>query len=104
MINSSNNNFGNLGVPLFFNLRDDALDTTKLFEDRYEVFVEGKYVGEKALYAQNEDIHDVADFLEKQGYENVQVELNGDHIIVHADNSGEAEKMRQALEVYLKNR
>lgn len=98
------NNRSNLGIPLFFNLRENDQDTTKLFEDRYEVFVEGKYVGDKTLYAQNEDFHDVADFLEKQGFQNVEVELNGDHILVHADNSSEAEKMRQALEIYLSNR
>lgn len=98
------NNRSNLGIPLFFNLRENDQDTTKLFEDRYEVFVEGKYVGDKTLYTEKENFHDVADFLEKQGFQNVEVELNGDHILVHADNSGEAEKMRQALEIYLSNR
>ncbi|MCT8140044.1 hypothetical protein H1D32_21545 [Anaerobacillus sp. CMMVII] len=100
-----NYNYSNIGVPVFFTTRDNNnQDTTKLFEDRYEVFVEGKYVGEKTLYAQNEDFHDVGDFLERQGFQNVEVELNGDHIIVHADNGEEASRMRQALEVYLKNR
>lgn len=102
MMNNSSNN--NITIPLFFNLRDEEQVATKLSEDSYDVFVNGMYVGEKTLYAQNEDFHAVGDFLEQQGFNNVEVELNGDHIVVHADTRDEAERMRQALEVYLNNR
>ncbi len=102
MITNSHSN--NVAFPIYFNIQEQELDTTKLSEDRYDVFVEGKYVGEKTLYAQNEDFHVVGDFLEKQGFKNIEVELNGDHIVVHAADQSEAEEMRRALEVYLNNR
>lgn len=99
------NNQSGSAIPIFFYLRGGIdEEVTKLTEDQYDVFVDDKYVGKKTLYTQNEDFHDVADFLERQGFQNIEIELNGDHIVVHADDAQEAEKMRQALEVYLNNR
>lgn len=97
-------NGNNVGLPVYFNIAEQNLDSVKLSEDRYEVFVDGKFVGEKTLYAQNEDFHDVGDFLNKEGFNNVQIEQNGDHILIHAANHNEAVSMRKVLEVYLKNR
>lgn len=96
-------NQNNIGLPIFFNVRGED-DSTNLVEDRYQVFVEGQYVGDKTLYTQAEDTNDVADFLKKEGFENAEIELDGDHIIVHSENHQEAMKMRQVLEVFLKNR
>ncbi|RXJ02761.1 hypothetical protein DS745_05465 [Anaerobacillus alkaliphilus] len=99
------NNSTGMGIPIFFFTRGGGLaEDVKLNEDSYEVFVEGQYVGDKTLYAQNEDFHDIGDFLERQGFQNLEIELKGDHIIVHADNDDEKKQLRQALEVYLKNR
>lgn len=102
MINNGNN-LG-FGIPLYFSIRGVEQDTAKLSEDRYEVFVEEDYIGDKSMYAQNEDFHAICDFLEKQGFSNVEVELDGDHIVVHTDSHSQANEMRKALEVYLNNR
>lgn len=101
MNNELNNN---IGSPILFYVWGDREQGSKLNQDRYEVFVDGEYVGDKVLYAQNEDESSVADFLEKQGYDQVKVEKDGDHIIVHSHDHDEAAKMRHALEVYLNNR
>lgn len=99
------NNQNGFGIPVFFFTRGGGLaEVVKLNEDSYEVFVEEQYIGEKTLYAQNEDFHDIGDFLERQGFKNLEIELKGDHIIVHANDHDEKARMRQALEVYLKNR
>ena len=95
----------NSGTPIFFaifGMNDDRAE--KLNEDRYEVFVDGHYIGDKVLYTQHEDESTVADFLKNQGFSDVRVEKDGDHIIVHSHNREEAMEMNRALEVYLNNR
>ncbi|WP_139193152.1 hypothetical protein [Anaerobacillus alkalilacustris] len=98
------NTGSSVGFPIFFNVVGGDVDSLKLSEDRYDVYVEDNYIGEKSLLAQNEDFHVIGDFLERQGFENVQVDLNGDHIVVHASNNEEAANMIKALKVYLSNR
>lgn len=96
----------NLGTPIFFAIwgNDDDDKAQKLNEDRYEVFVDGHYIGDKVLYTQYEDESTIADFLETQGFADIRVEKDGDHIIVRSHNKEEAMKMTRAIEVYLNNR
>lgn len=75
---------------------------TKLSHDRYEVYVNGDFVGFKSLLTQNETLDDVNDFLYEQGYQNFNAESFGDHYDIQTD--GSDEKLKQALQVYLQTR
>ncbi len=69
--------------------------------DSYDVYVNDEYIGKKVLVTQNEEIHDIGDFLKLQEAEVVSTELDGDHYIIKSDNP---ERLKQVLETYLQNR
>jgi hypothetical protein len=98
------NNTGNVGFPLYFRVFNGGEVTDKLTEDRYELYVNEHYVGDHTLYAEKEDAKDVKDFLHRQGFQHVQLEVNGDHIVVISPTHEEAERMENALRVYVQNR
>ncbi|MFZ3591474.1 hypothetical protein ACOI1C_20170 [Bacillus sp. DJP31] len=74
---------------------------TKLNHDRYDVYVNGDFVGHKSLLTESEEISDVNDFLHAQGYQNFQANVDGDHYEIQTDDEGD---MRQALQIYLQSR
>ncbi|MCD8509434.1 MAG: hypothetical protein LRY73_05815 [Bacillus sp. (in: Bacteria)] len=94
------------GFPLFIlaGTQISEENNVKLNEDRYELYVNNDYVGSHTMFLQKEDANAVSDFLHAQGFRHVNLEVNGDHIIVHTDSQEEAQQMERALEVYVQNR
>lgn len=91
---------GNVFVGLgFLNHQDND---TKLNHDRYEVYVNGDYVGQKPLLTASEDISSVNDFLHAQGYNNFIAQLDGDHYNIQSDHKDH--ELKQALKIYLHSR
>ncbi|TMW72109.1 hypothetical protein [Alteribacter natronophilus] len=97
-------NTGNVGFPLYFRVFNGDISDAKLNEDRYELYVNEQYVGDHTLYAEKENAKDIRDFLHHQGFRHVQMEVNGDHIVVISPTHEEAERMENALRVYVQNR
>jgi len=97
-------NNGMIGVPIFFGYLGNNEGDAKLNEDRYEMFVNGEYVGEQTLYTDIEDATDISDFLDKQGFHDVQMDVEGDHIMIHCSNESEANKVEEVIRVYVHNR
>lgn len=92
---------GNGTFPFFaFNSMEVA--DTKLNHDRYEVYVDGDFIGYKTLLTQNEDLNDIHFFLNEHGFQNFEVHEDGDHYEIQTHAS--SEKLKQALQVYLQNR
>ncbi|WEG13054.1 hypothetical protein PU629_01470 [Pullulanibacillus sp. KACC 23026] len=82
-------------------LNAEPLDM-KLEHDRYEVYVNGDFVGIKTLLTQNEEVTDLNDFLREQGIKAFQAKTNGDHYEIHTDKM--EEPIKDALQVYLQTR
>jgi hypothetical protein len=76
----------------------------KLNHDRYDVYVNGEYVGNKVLLTQSEDITDVNDFLKTQGFKHFEGRLDGDHYDLHVEDEQNLNEMKEALQIYLQMR
>ena len=87
----------------FFAFDDTDANEVKLTQDRYEVYVNGDFVGYKTLFSPKEEIIDIEEFLHHQGFSNVTAKVDGDHYEIHADRDS-AEKVKQVLEMYLQQR
>ncbi|MCH1626162.1 hypothetical protein [Fredinandcohnia quinoae] len=84
-------------------VEDEDNTDMKLNEDRYEVFVNGDFAGQKTLRNQSDSVTDVDDFLRKEGLTSFTTNLDGDHYQIEAEND-EGAKIKAALEVYFQNR
>ncbi|WP_051314961.1 hypothetical protein [Alteribacter aurantiacus] len=97
-------NTASVGYPLYFRVFQGDVGDTKLTEDRYEMYVNNHYVGDHTLYTEKEHASEVKDFLHQQGFKNVNMEVNGDHIVVITPSHEEAERMENCLRIYAQNR
>jgi hypothetical protein len=93
---NSNNSFP------FINADVGADSDVKLNEDRYEVYVNGNFVGQKSLKNQGENLSDIDDFLRLQGFSNFTTSVDGDHYMIHISNHDD--DISNALSVYFNNR
>jgi hypothetical protein len=87
---------------IFADFNDNA--NMKLNHDRYDVYVNGEFVGHKTLLTQSEDITDVNDFLKVQGYQKFQGRLDGDHYDLQVEDANLSREMMEALQIYLQSR
>ncbi|KHF37853.1 hypothetical protein LQ50_24960 [Halalkalibacter okhensis] len=69
--------------------------------DAYDIFVNEEFVGKKLLLTQSENVDDVVHFLKQQGVQQVFGQLDGDHYVIHSE---ESERVKQILDTYLQNR
>lgn len=93
--------YENQSLGFAFTGTRNANEGAKLFEDRYEVYVNNDFVGYKTLLNQNDTLMDVDDFLKNQGLGQFQSNLEGDHYHIDAQ---DGETIKGALNVYLDNR
>jgi hypothetical protein len=95
--NGNNNGF----LPLI-NANLDSQSNVKLTEDRYEVFVNGNFVGHKSLKNPGEQLSDIDGFLQSQGLNDFSSSLDGDHYQIQTnERDGD---ITDALSVYFNNR
>lgn len=85
--------------PIAFHINDK--NNSKIQHDSYEVYVDGEYIGEKILFAQNEKPEDIPAYLTKEGYKDFQFQIEGSKIFINTINRKISEEMRNHLEVYL---
>ncbi|MBM7095521.1 MULTISPECIES: hypothetical protein [Alteribacter] len=97
-------NTGNSGLPLYFRVFEGEQYDGKLTEDRYEMYVNNHYVGDHTLYTEKEHASSVKDFLHQQGFRHVNMEVNGDHVVVITPSHEEAERMENCLRIFAQNR
>ncbi|MDZ5472759.1 hypothetical protein SM124_13585 [Bacillus sp. 31A1R] len=81
----------------------DVGDDTKLTEDRYELYVNNEFVGYKTLLNQSDNLKDVNDFLQRQGFQQFTSDLEGDHYNISTE-SDLVQPIKDALGVYCSNR
>lgn len=75
---------------------------SKISHDRYDVYVNQDYIGQKTLLSAQESVQDIDDFLKNEGFGNVQSYLDGDHYYIRAVENEHA--VANVLKVYLQNR
>lgn len=95
------NNNGNNMLP-FINTDIGSNSDVKLTEDQYEVYVNGNFVGRKTLKTQGEDLSDIDDFLQNQGFADFTTSVDGDHYTIHVNHQDD--DLSNALFVYFNNR
>lgn len=72
----------------------------KLNHDRYEVYVNGDFLGYKMLFGYNEDVQDIDDFIKEQGIHHFHAKVDGDHYLIESE---EDEELKGILSVYLES-
>ncbi|OAS82977.1 MULTISPECIES: hypothetical protein [Metabacillus] len=80
----------------------NASTNSQLSHDRYDVYVNQDYIGQKYLLSAQESVQDIDDFLRNEGYSNFQSYLDGDHYYIKAVNN--EHDVANVLKVYLQNR
>lgn len=91
---NQSNFFPFLGIS---NVTLEDVDTSN--RSRYEIYVNGDFMGFKTLYTSNEDITDLHDFLYEQGFPSFNAQGDGDHYEIRTDESDDA--LKQVLQVHL---
>jgi hypothetical protein len=74
----------------------------KLSHDRYEVYVNGDFVGTKTLLIPNEEIEELNHFLYEHGFHAFEANCDGDHYDI--DTMVNVSEMRDVLQMYLQMR
>ncbi|WP_218059059.1 hypothetical protein [Orenia metallireducens] len=76
-------------------------DGQKLYHDRYHVYVNNDFVGNKILLTENDSISDVENYLRGVGFENFKADLEGDHYLIQSENQIDSAEMKNFLGIYL---
>ncbi|MRX71141.1 hypothetical protein GJU40_03015 [Bacillus lacus] len=82
------------GIDDYFHLKES--------HDRYDVYVNHDYVGQKTLFNAQEHIRDIEDFLHHEGYHQFQTSTKGNQFYINAE--GRDEAIAHILKVYLSMR
>jgi hypothetical protein len=75
---------------------------SQISHDRYDVYVNQNYIGQKSLLTAQESVQDIDDFLRNEGYSNFQTFIDGNHYYINA--VGNEHGVASVLNVYLQNR
>ncbi len=79
----------------------EDMDGSKVADERYHVFVNGDYVGDKLSIVQGDGgWQAVEDYLKSRDFSGYRVTKDGDHIYVDVQDEEEAEEIRNHLRVY----
>lgn len=96
------NNTNSVSPSLVLPLNSTDIMDMKLNQDRYEVYVNGEFLGEKSLKTQGEKLSDIDDFLVLQGISDFSSSCEGDHYNITTD--GNKNSIVHALSIYFQNR
>ena len=96
-------NSGFAGLPFFAGIEDEK-NESRIDHDSYEVYVNGDYVGNKSLITQGEEISDIDKHLQLEGFKTFDEEVLGNHVDINTNDIEEAKRIKQNLNVYLRNR
>ncbi|WP_018247253.1 hypothetical protein [Orenia marismortui] len=87
--------------PNFYHGDTDIRDDLKLEHDRYHVYLNGKFVGDKVLLGESDSIFDLNNYLKRQGFNDFISDLEGDHFLIESKNSDSYTLMKRDLEGHL---
>lgn len=90
-------------ISLFGRVPDVDDQNVKIAQDRYEVYVNGEFVGKKVLLTQTDDIQDLESFLHNKGFANFTAAVDGDHFTISVPDDS-AHPIKETLQVYLDTR
>ncbi|WP_226669136.1 hypothetical protein [Metabacillus litoralis] len=85
----------------FMGLYNDA-SGSKIAQDRYDVYVNEDFIGQKFLLTAQESVQDIDDFLKNEGINQFESFVDGDHYYIKAGEN--KHKVEDVLKVYLQNR
>ncbi len=84
-----------------FNLNPDDDNDSKIGNDRYHVYVNGDYVGDKLSIAQGDGgWQSIESYLKGRNFNGCRVTKDGDHIYVDVQDEEIAEDIRNHLSIY----
>lgn len=92
------------GIPFPPMIGVDVDNNVKLAQERYEVYVNGDFVGHKVLLTQVDSPKDVVSFLKSRGFDDFRCEVEGDHCNIEVPDDSVADTIKDHLSVYLKTR
>jgi hypothetical protein len=101
MVNIYNNQSLGLGSGVPITPTNSTGGDSKLSEDRYEIYVNGDFVGYKTLFNVSDYLSDVDNFIKSQGNIEFKSQLDGDHYNIQTE---ESERIKEILDVYCQNR
>ena len=88
-------------VPFIADLNNDDLNT-KEGNERYHVYVNDHYVGDKECVSQGDGgPSSIQSYLTAKGFEDLNIKTVGDHINVKTDEHDQDEAIKRHLSVYL---
>ncbi|TCP20956.1 hypothetical protein EV207_1476 [Scopulibacillus darangshiensis] len=70
--------------------------------ERYDVYVNNDFVGIKPLFAQNDRIQDLSDFINEQGISAFQASIDEGNYLIHTDE--QFDQLKEVLTIYLQSR
>ncbi|PTX55160.1 hypothetical protein C8P63_12140 [Melghirimyces profundicolus] len=91
---------GSPGVPLI----SDGKERQKRSHDRYEVYVNGKFMGHKVLSSESESPQDVETYLVSMGIHCFTLRVEGDRIRIRTEGKLHEKSVRDHIAAHLKNR
>lgn len=74
----------------------------KISHDRYDVYVNDDFIGQKSLLTAQESVHDIDEFLMNEGHRDFHSYLDGDHYYIRSQ--ANEKDLAHVLKVYLQNR
>ncbi|MDQ0226683.1 hypothetical protein [Metabacillus niabensis] len=88
---------GRFGLDMF-----SPASQAKVSHDRYDVYVNDDFVGQKYLLTAQESVHDIDEFLMNEGQKDFHSYLDGDHYYIRTQTNEQS--ISNVLKVYLQNR
>lgn len=101
-----NNGFGGWGaggpyIPFVGDWGEGSEDHKPLSE-RYHVYVNGDYVGDKECAAQGDGgYHGITDYLKTRGFTGLSLDADGDRVRIHTEDTLQADEIKKHLGIYL---
>lgn len=93
-------NYG-AGFPYFMNSSEN--NELKNYHDKFTVYVNNDYVGDKTLVTQGDSVNSIRTFLNEQGYDKFSTNIEGSRYNIRC-NEEVSSNIKNAVNVYLKNK
>lgn len=100
MYNNDEIGTGWMGVPFLMYGGIKELDGVKISNERYQVYVNGDFIGNKDILTQNDDVFDLEKYLTNQGFHDFETKLEGNRFQIKAGKE-QSKHMKDTLNVYL---
>jgi len=96
--------FGGLFSTNYYQNGEMLDNGQKLYHDRYHVYVNDEFVGDKVLLTENNRISDLEGYLRDAGFKDFKATLEGGHYLISSENRLDSVEMKNHLASYLRIR